>query len=330
MTGVLAPLTYVLAFVGVVILVQSVSGLLFAGRDRTRRVNRRLTMLDAGMSQDRVYTDLVRRPPAPRLAGQRMAELYTMLDSVCRQAGMRQTPVQLLGIAAAAAGALWLVGLTFASGRGGVTFGGVVTMLVGALILSVIGAWAWVSRKRAQRLKQISEQLPMALDVIVRAIRAGHPVVAAVQLAANELSDPLGSEFGLIVDETNYGAEFREALTNFARRTGSDDAHYFAVAVSIQAETGGNLAEVLDGLSRVMRGRATLAKRIKALASEGKASAYLISALPLFTIGSLMTFNPTFYTQKFGDPIFWPTAAVVMLLYFCGWLMIRRIVNFRY
>jgi tight adherence protein B len=176
----------------------------------------------------------------------------------------------------------------------------------------------------------IDDQLPLALDIINRALRAGHPVISAVQLAGQEMGDPLGTEFGLIVDETTYGLEFKDALYNFATRTGSRDAAFFAVSVAIQSQTGGNLAEILEGLATVVRGRNTLAKRVKALASEGKASATLLSVLPLFLIGFFLLVQPQFYTSKFGDPVFWPVSAGVMLLYLVGLLMIRRIVNFKY
>ncbi len=151
-----------------------------------------------------------------------------------------------------------------------------------------------------------------------------------MQLASDELGDPIGSEFGLIVDETTYGLEFKEALANFARRTGSSDGHFFAVSVSIQSETGGNLAEILDGLAGVIRGRQTLAKRVKALASEGKASAWILSLLPLFLIGMMMLMAPTFYTSKFGDPLFWPVVIAVLVVYLIGQVMIKRITHIRY
>jgi tight adherence protein B len=133
-----------------------------------------------------------------------------------------------------------------------------------------------------------------------------------------------------VVDETSYGAEFREALVNFARRTGSRDARYFAVAVAIQSETGGNLAEILEGLAQIVRGRATLALKVKSLASEGKASGWMLSSLPLLMIAFQMLTNPRFYTSKFSDPIFWPAVTVLAVLYVAGWLTIRRILNFKY
>ncbi|HEX5262946.1 MAG TPA: type II secretion system F family protein, partial [Phenylobacterium sp.] len=131
-------------------------------------------------------------------------------------------------------------------------------------------------------------------------------------------------------DEYTYGSDFKDALTSFARRTGSADAHFFAVSVGIQAETGGNLAEILDGLASVIRARRTLGKKVTALASEGKASAYVLSGLPIFLVGSLMLMQPTYYTEKAGDPLFVLIASLVGVLYLAGWLIIRRIINFKY
>jgi tight adherence protein B len=202
--------------------------------------------------------------------------------------------------------------------------------LPASVVICGLAFWTWISRRRTKRLKQLEEQMPLALDVINRAIRAGHPVVSAVRLAGEEMGDPIGSEFGLIEDETTYGFEFRDALMNFARRTGSADAHFFAVSVGIQAETGGNLAEILEGLATVIRSRATLAKRVKALSSEGRASAALLSALPVLLISFMMLTNSAYYTTKFSDPIFWPVVGIVFLIYLAGLVMIRRILNFKY
>lgn len=331
MSAVLTPLIYVLAFIAVVLLVQSLSGVLFANRDRNQRVNRRLTMLGAGMSREEVYRDLVRKPVAPTGSGARLAELRDRVELYCRQAGVTLAPFHLLAIAGAGAAVLWLVALSLASSKQGPGFlvNGAISM-VGACALSAMAVFLWVRRLRVRRLKQIEEQLPLALDIVNRAIRAGHPVVSAVQLAADELGDPIGSEFGLIVDETTYGMDFREALASFARRTGSPDAHFFAVSVSIQSETGGNLAEILEGLARVMRGRITLGKRVRALSSEGRASAMLLSVLPALMIGFQLLIHPKTYTDKFPDPIFWPVVTITGVIYGIGWLMVRRIINFKY
>jgi tight adherence protein B len=321
---------YVVAFVAVVVLVQLLARMIFSAGDRTRRVNRRLTMLESGMSRDEIFNALVRKAPGAGRRG-RLDFLYAWIETYMQQAGLVMSPARLAAITAGVAGALWLVGLSVAtSGKGpSVLLSGTIS-LVGACTLATLGVWLWVRRLRNRRIKKIEEQLPSALDVVNRAVRAGHPVISAVQLAADEMSDPIGSEFGLIVDETTYGVEFKEALANFARRTGSRDGHFFAVSVSIQSETGGNLAEILEGLAAVMRGRTSLGKRVRSLASEGRASAVLLSILPVLLICGQLVFRPTVYSDKFSDPIFWPVVFLTALLYFVGWLLVHRIINFKY
>jgi tight adherence protein B len=327
----LAPLIYVLAFVAIVLIVQTSASLFMSAQDRTRQVNRRLTMLHSGMKPEDVYSALVKRAPAAQIGDFRLVDLYDRLWTFCRQAGLSITPWRLLTFVAAATAGLWLLSLIFLkTSSAGAFFLNAVVGLIGAAALSCAGAYVWLNRQRAARLKKLEEQLPLALDVIVRAIRAGHPVVSAVQLAAEELGDPIGSEFGLIVDEYTYGSDFKDALLNFARRTGSSDGHFFAVSVGIQAETGGNLAEILDGLASVIRARRTLGKKVKALASEGRASAVVLSVLPMFLVSFLMVTQPSYYVDKFGDPLFWIVTAVIMVLYLVGWLIIQRIINFKY
>jgi tight adherence protein B len=331
MPSVFAPLLYVVVFIVVASIFQVLAGMFFVAGDRSRRVNRRLTMLDSGLTREQVYSALVRKTAVPNVGGVHLLDLYTKIDIYRRQAGLSISPLRLVAITAGIAVLLWFVALGLVRAGGGSSLLlNAVASLVGACGLAILGVGWWVRGKRNKRLKLIEEQLPLALDIINRAIRAGHPVIAAVQLAASEMGDPVGSEFGLIVDETTYGAELKEALVNFARRTGSQDAHYFAVAVGVQSETGGNLAEILNGLATLIRGRNTLGKRVKALASEGKASAYLLSALPPGMVGFQLLINPKYYTDKFSDPVFWPWVAGIVALYFLGWIMIHRIINFKY
>jgi len=322
---------YVLAFVAMVLLVQGVSAILFASRDRNERTNRRLTLMASGMSQSEVYATLVRRPVNSEGKEFPLLHLYGRFANYCRQAGVESSPSRLLATVLISSVTLWLV--SFLLLRAG-TFGSLLVNgifgLPAACVICGLGFWLWISRKHAKRLKLLEEQMPLALDVVIRGLRAGHPAISAVRLAAEEMGDPIGSEFGVIVDETTYGYEFREALMNFARRTGSPDASFFAVSVGIQSETGGNLAEILEGLANVMRSRATLAKRVRSLSSEGRASAALLSVLPIFMIAMMTLTNAQYYASKFSDPIFWPTAGTVGLGYLVGLYMIRRIINFRY
>jgi tight adherence protein B len=321
---------FVLAFVAVVMIVQAVATSAFAIGDRSRRVNRRLTLLDTGMAPDQVYTALVRKKPGSRISAV-APKLYDQIYVYCRQAGFSISPQRLAAVAAVLAVIIGLLGTVVLTI---VTHGAVVVNLlvsvVGAIILAVTGVGIWVNNRRAKRLKQIEEQLPLALDILVRSLRAGHPVSMAVKLSADEMGDPIGSEFGLIVDETTYGLELREALANFAHRTGSSYAHFFAVSVAIQSETGGNLAEILSNLASIIRAQLTLHLRVKALAAEGKMSALILTVLPVLLIAFLMLTTPDFYTVHLKDPIFWPVVGVGCVMYMIGRFIIQRIVNFRY
>lgn len=331
MSQILFPLILVFAFLGVVALVQGLAGMVFAARDRARRVNRRLSMLNSGMEGRKVYEALVRRPTTPATSSARAGAVLAAMARTVGQAGLSISLMRLAGIVTGVAFAMWLLTVLLLRQSGAPT--GPAEMLValfGAVTLTGAGTWVFISGRRRKRLKQLEAQLPLALDIIVRALKAGHPVISAVGLVPAEMGDPIGSEFGLIVDETTYGAEFREALTNFARRTGSDDAHFFAVSVGIQNDTGGNLAEILTNLSSVMRARQMLGRRIKALSSEGRMSGIILSGLPVFLIAVIGMTQPAFYTAKFSDPIFWPTVAIILLLYGVGLLMMRRITNFKY
>ena len=324
-------LIYVIAFTAVVLLAQTGVSLLFEARDKRNRVNRRLTLLASGMKSTDVYAALVRNPSALGGGSGWLSRTSDAVWGYCRQAGIRISPTRMAVTLASAIALVWMTSLLLvrASTFTGTVIHGTVSLFA-SIVLCGLAGWVWVSRRRNKRLLKFAEQMPLALDVINRAIRAGHPVISAVQLAGNEMGDPIGSEFGLIVDETTYGFSFRDALANFARRTGSQDAHYFAVSVAIQSETGGNLAEILEGLARVIRGRGTLSKRVKALSSEGRTSALLLTALPIFVVATMTLVHPTFYSSKFDDPIFWPGVAVILAMYFIGWLVIHRIVNFRY
>jgi tight adherence protein B len=324
-------LIYLTAFVAVVLAVQTAAEMYLGSRDKQKRVNRRLTLLAAGMKSTDVYATLVRNPAALSTGSTWLNRISDAMWTFCRQAGIQISPVRMATYFGSAVGIVWLVSLLLiqASDLLGYVVHGTFSLVVSVLVCA-LAAFALINRRRNKRLLKFEEQMPLALDVVNRAIRAGHPVISAVQLAGNELGDPLGSEFGLIVDETTYGFTFADALMNFAQRTGSQDARYFAVAVAIQSETGGNLAEILEGLAKVIRGRGTLSKRVKALSSEGRTSAVLLTVLPVLVVGGIFLMYPAFYTSKFSDPIFWPSVFMILLLYFLGWFVIHRIVNFRY
>jgi tight adherence protein B len=183
---------------------------------------------------------------------------------------------------------------------------------------------------RANRLrKKILDQFPVALDVFVRGLRAGHPVAAALDLLTVEMPDPIGSQFGMVVDEVTYGADLRDALQTMAERWDSADMRMFVVSLAVQAETGGNLAEVLDNLAKVIRERQSLMLKVRALSSEGRMTAVVLTALPILAFTMLFTLNPRFYLDVADDRAFVPGFVSLILLYIVGFVTIRRMVDIK-
>jgi len=177
--------------------------------------------------------------------------------------------------------------------------------------------------------KKIQEQFPVALDVFVRGLRAGHPIAAALDLLTVELPDPIGTQFGLVVDEVTYGAELRDALQNMADRWDLDDMRMFVVSLSVQSETGGNLAEILENLSQVIRERQSMFLKVRALSSEGRMTAVMLTGLPIFAFVMLFSFNPRFFLDVATDPAFVPGFGILIALYITGFISIRRLVDLK-
>jgi tight adherence protein B len=183
---------------------------------------------------------------------------------------------------------------------------------------------------RATRMrKKIQDQFPVALDVFVRGLRAGHPIAAALDLLTVEMPDPIGSQFGIVVDEVTYGADLRDALTAMAERWDLDDMRMFVVSLSVQNETGGNLAEILENLSQVIRERASMMRKVRALSSEGRMTATMLTALPVLAFTLLFIGNPRFYLDVADDPAFLPGYVVLLTLYAIGFFTIRRMVDLK-
>ena len=225
-----------------------------------------------------------------------------------------------------------------------VFFGVVVAMLVagigvsaGRILLAVTFAVALGAAVPLMALnfaatrmrKKIQEQFPVALDVFVRGLRAGHPIAAALDLLTVELPDPIGTQFGLVVDEVTYGAELRDALQNMAERWDLDDMRMFVVSLSVQSETGGNLAEILENLSRVIRERQSMFLKVRALSSEGRMTAVMLTGLPIFAFVFLFMFNPRFFLDVANDPAFGIGFGFLITLYITGFITIRRMIDLK-
>jgi tight adherence protein B len=175
----------------------------------------------------------------------------------------------------------------------------------------------------------MQDQFPVALDVFVRGLRAGHPIAAALDLLTVEMPDPIGSQFGVVVDEVTYGAELRDALQAMAERWDLDDMRMFVVSLSVQNETGGNLAEILDNLSTVIRERHSMYLKVRALSSEGRMTAIMLTILPVFAFSFLFIMNAGFYLDVADDPAFLPGFIVLIVMYIIGFITIRKMVDLK-
>src|SRR3546814_582863 len=153
---------------------------------------------------------------------------------------------------------------------------------------------------------------------MVRSLRAGHPINAAMALVAREMSDPMGTEFGIMVDEMTYGLEMDEALENLSDRVQVEDFNYVVMSIGIQRETGGNLAGVLAGLSHVIRERARMFLKVRALSSEGRISALVLCILPFAASGFIYIGNPSYYTKVVDDPLFMPGLGISFIALLLG------------
>lgn len=183
-------------------------------------------------------------------------------------------------------------------------------------------------RARNKRIQKFAKQLPDALDMIVRSLRAGHPASIAIGLVAREIADPLGTEFGIVADEITFGLSMEQAVRKLSERVGFEGLHLLTVSLSIQAKTGGNLIEILSNLSTVLRERQKLRLKIRALSAEGRASAWIISLFPLVMFGLLMIVAPSFYGRVWNSPLITPAFVVFGTWALLGDFIMYRMVNF--
>jgi tight adherence protein B len=184
--------------------------------------------------------------------------------------------------------------------------------------------FVWLKRRQRRRLVAIEEQLPEALELITRSLKAGHPVPVAISMVAREMPDPIGTEFGVVADEVTYGSDLVTALHSLFERVGHEDLPLFVTAVSIQSSSGGNLREILDGLSSVIRERGKLKRKVRAISTEGRMSAYILTAVPALLMTGIQVLMPQFYDSVWGEPLTW-----YLLGGSFAWLMIGNAMMFK-
>lgn len=327
----LRALVLVLIFAAVLLAVEAVLSGVLRARGASKAINERMAMIGRGtsradaMSKLRRTDDLMieRLPPFLQGPGRR-------LERTLMAAGMVMPTGQLLLLLLLAPFIL-LALLVFGMMAAGFSVGAGQLLLLAAVSFALgFGIPLLILQGKAtRRRKKMQEQFPVALDVFVRGLRAGHPVAAALDLLTVEMPDPIGSQFGVVVDEVTYGADLRDALADLAERWDLDDMRMFVVSLSVQQETGGNLAEILENLSKVIRERTALFLKVRALSSEGRMTAIMLTVLPVLAFTALFVFNPTFYLDVADDPAFVPGFLGLVMLYTIGVITIRRLVDLK-
>lgn len=300
-----APIIYGLIFIAVLLLVEGIYLVAFGKSiSLNSRVNRRLDLLEKGGQREQVLEQL--RKEASQHLKAKGIPLYSILATKAQKANIAFSPPQLIGI----------MGLLSVVAFGGLKIGTTASppvQMALAVLMGIGAVYMWVNKKAKKRMSLVEEQLPDAVELMVRSLRVGHPFASAVQIVAKEIPDPLGTEFGMIADESAYGRNVSDSLKELAERMDMQDLRFLAVAVTIQQTSGGNLAEILDGLAKVIRARFKLFRRVKAITAEAKWSGMFLSAFPLLVLAVIQVTKPDYYDTVKNTSAFIPAALVVFV-----------------
>ena len=316
-----APIIYILIFIAVIVLVEGLYLTVFGKSiSLNNKVSRRLALMEKGGNREEVLEQL--RKEMSQHLNAKGIPLYSILADKAQKANIAFSPKALMGIMAGLA-VFSFMALTVA------TQAALPVRAVVALAMGVGGVYFWVNKKAKQRLALMEEQLPDAVELMVRSLRVGHPFSAAIGIVAKEIPDPLGSEFGLIADEAAYGRDVSESLKDMAERMDMQDLRFLAVAVAIQQQSGGNLAEILEGLAKVIRARFKLFRRVKAITAEAKWSGMFLSIFPIAALVMISVLKPDYYDQVKETSAFIPAAIVVFAFLFANFVFMKIMVNIK-
>ena len=203
--------------------------------------------------------------------------------------------------------------------------------LTGILLALIFGSLPFIElvRKRRIRAEKFKKQMPDALDLVARALKAGHAFTGGFSMAAEEFDDPLGTEFSEMLDEINFGVSLPDALKNLTKRVECEEIKYFAMGVILQRETGGNLAELIQTLANLIREKFKFEGKVRVLSAEGKLSAVILSALPFLVAGWIWIMNPKYLAPLVGEPFGRMILLLAGIFMIIGILIMKRMVSIK-
>ncbi|MEM6407901.1 MAG: type II secretion system F family protein [Pseudomonadota bacterium] len=315
------PLLYGIIFVAVLMMIEGIYLVVFGKSiSLNSKVNRRLDMIQKGGSREKVLEQLRKEMDQHMKSGG--IPLYSMLADKAQRANIAFSPKALIGIMV-----VLTIFVFFILGR--VTEASLPIRGLISIVMGVGAVYVWVNNKCKKRLALLEEQLPDAIELMVRSLRVGHPFSSAINIVAKEVADPLGTEFGVIADEAAYGRDITESLKHLAERMDMQDLRFLAVAVTIQQTSGGNLAEILHGLSKVIRARFKLFRRVKAITAEAKWSGAFLSVFPLLALVGINVLEPDYYSEVKDTEFFIPAALAVGVFLVVNIIFMKIMVNIK-
>jgi tight adherence protein B len=283
------------------------------------RVNRRLVTLEGQADRAQALVQLRRERGINFDGGNLISFLW--LNRLITQSGVTIGVWRLAALAAVCGVAS--AGLVY------VRTGGLLAAAAAGLAGGILLPLFWLRNRRKKRHTRFALQFPDAIDIIVRSLRAGHPVPVALSMVAREMPDPVGTEFGIALDEITYGSDIETAMRGLYARVGQEDLPLFVTSVAIQSKTGGNLSQILDGLSKLIRERFKMRRKIRSLSAEGRMSALVLSAMPFVVFAGIQVVAPQFYNDVWEKPMVSYVLTGSGLWMLIGVLIMRKLINFK-
>lgn len=308
----------ILIFAAVFTAGQAISGLVRVGAAK-RQVNRRLKVAEGVGSLADLVIELRKQRGLDEQGNSRI--LVRWFSDLVARSGVSYQPRRWFLICCGLALSGYMLVFLWTHSP---LFGLAVTPLVG-----IAGPLAFLNFKASARAKAIGDQLPNALEIIVRSLEAGHPVPTAVALVGREMPDPLGSEFGMAGDEIAYGATLEQAVGRIADRCRHPDMDLFAATIRLQEKSGGNLTGLLKMNAKAVRDRTKMRMKIKAASSEGRASAMILTGAPFGVLGILTVSAPSFYGGVIGERPVQIGLIILGVWMFIGNMVMRRMIDMR-
>ena len=316
-----------LAFVAVILLIEGGYYLWNSlGVERSQKINRRFRALSAGGVSAKHAVSLLDEKQFSTLPwlNRLLARIPRMhaLDRSIEQAGIDVTVSRFILM-------LIVISLALIIGLSLVVNFPLYIIIPFSTVLSITFFVIFIASKQTRRKKKFTEQLPDTMDFISRSLRAGNPFSSALLSVSKEMPEPTADEFAITFDELNYGLDLEAALHNLGKRTGSEEVRYFITAALIQRQTGGNLADVLNRISAVMRSRVNTRREIQVLAAEMELSAKVLIGLPIFIAAALMVVNPDYLKILIEHELGLVIIGLQMVLMAVGYAIIKKMINFR-